>query len=167
MLRHAQHLRITCHWKKGLGLTINSSTYYYYYPYYSLNIYSILISSKSIIFGIPPHFRTSLRAIRTLPTYDIVSAAIIFSSKLGSDRILISNGMPSKSTIALRTSVFTAISDKMCKAPKRHFVSLLSSKLTRTSKPPMSWMAYFWYILFSMRSIKYTKKKKQGKQTDY
>lgn len=99
------------------------------------------MSSKSTNFGIPPHLRTNFRPSRTFDTFDNVTAAIRFKSSDSSDKICTSGGIPSKSTIDLRISAFSDTSAKICNAPKRHFASLLSSKLTKTSRPPISWIA--------------------------
>lgn len=106
-----------------------------------VNKISSLISSKSTSFAMPPNFRTSFRANRTFATFDNVSAAIRFKSNAGSDKMATSNGIPSKSTIDFRMSVFAEIFARTCNAPRRHLASLLSSKLTSTSSPPMSWIA--------------------------
>lgn len=68
-------------------------------------------SSKSTIFGIPPYFRINFRANLTFPTFDIVSAARTFKSLEGSDKMFTNKGIPPKSTIDRRTSMFREMAE--------------------------------------------------------
>lgn len=65
----------------------------------------------------PPEFRINFRAIRILATFDNVSAAIVFKSINGSDKMFTNNGIPSESTIDFWISGADDICANICRAP--------------------------------------------------
>ena len=85
--------------------------------------------------------RTTLRALLNLATCAIVSAARHLKSLSGSVRMETIVCRPPKSAMARRMNGFLDISFRIWSEPILHFISSVSNKLIKTSRPPTSLIA--------------------------